>query len=161
MVEGAVLSLAASRVYFVRDVFFKGCIFAVNSTPLVPYEPVWLPSCTKWGRLWAVWVSRSQTAGENEKVAIISAFPLKCGETCLAWGHGGDEVLHRARAAGEMQGAGGCGVRACVVGTWAEGMEGKGLHGALRSKKRFCVFHQDFLLPSGLYYTTSCQTELF
>lgn len=96
-------------------------------------------------------------------MAIISACPLKCGVTWLAWpgNTGGDEVLHRTRAAGELQGAGGCGVRACVVGKWAEGMEGKCLHEALWSKKRFCVFHQEFHLPSGLCYTTSCQTELF
>lgn len=121
-----------------------------------------LPShCRKWGRLWAVWVSRNRTAGENGKLAIISAFPFQCGVVCLPWGHRGDEVLHRARAAGELQGAEGCGVRVCVVGKWAEGKEGKCLHEPLWSKKRFCVFHQEFQLPSGLHYTTSSQTEPF
>lgn len=122
---------------------------------------VCLPRCRKWRKRWAVRVGRNWAVGEKGELAIVSPFPWKCVVTCLAWGHWGDEVLQRARARGELQGAEGDGVRACFVGKWAEGMGGKDYIILCDQRKDFvCLFHQELHLLSGLDYTTSSQTEI-
>lgn len=50
-------------------------------------------------------IGRSQPVGEESELTIVSPFPWKHGVTCLTWRHQVVEVLQRAGAGGELQGA--------------------------------------------------------